>query len=88
MSMARFEKEAIAMFKADKPQYVHPLKFSLGDDVQGVTDDGIQVLGRISAIGETTYRVQCRERAYTIQMDKAQVPYKETSSEEKTDSDS
>lgn len=72
--MARFAGDAVDMFKADKPIPISDPKFTTGETVEGLTDEGEFVQGRITAIGEISYRVESSKRSYTIRMNQAKYP--------------
>ena len=73
--MARFEGDAVSMFKADKPyiRFDTP-KFASGEEIEGLSDEGEFVRGRITALGEISYRIESSKRSYTIRMNQAKYP--------------
>lgn len=62
------------MYKNDKPDPISGPRFTTGEIIEGTTDEGEFVTGRITAIGETTYRVESTSRCYTIKMNQAKYP--------------
>lgn len=58
----------------EKPDPISGPRFSTGEVIEGLTDEGELVKGRITAIGEITYRVDSNGRAYTIRMSQAKYP--------------
>ena len=58
----------------EKPDPIRNPHYTSGDIIEGTTDEGEFVKGRITAIGETTYRIESSGRPYTIRMNQARYP--------------
>ena len=55
----------------EKPPVINGSRFSSGEEICGISDEGQEVKGRVTAIGEKTYRIESYGRSYTIPMENA-----------------